>query len=79
MIIIQIIQVIYSIYIMFLKNKRNMLINMFISNLISLILFNIAGLGEASLTTIFITLRSFLFTFREKYKTNFVFIYILIY
>ena len=60
MIIIQIIQVIYSIYIMFLKNKRNMLINMFISNLISLILFNIAGLGEASLTTIFITLFSLL-------------------
>lgn len=77
MIIIQIIQVIYSIYIMFLKNKRNMLINMFISNLISLILFNIAGLGEASLTTIFITLRSFLFTFREKYKTNFVFFFCL--
>lgn len=72
-IIIQIVQVIYSIYIMFLDKKKNMLINMFISNLISLILFQVAGLGAASLTTIFITLRSFLFMFKEKYKTNIVF------
>lgn len=72
-VIIQIVQVIYSIYIMFLDKKKNMLINMFISNLISLILFQAAGLGAASLTTIFITLRSFLFMFKEKYKTNIVF------
>ncbi len=72
-VIIQIVQVIYSIYIMFLDKKKNMLINMFISNLISLILFQVAGLSAASLTTIIITLRSFLFMFKEKYKTNVVF------
>lgn len=76
-IIIQIVQTIYSIYIMFLDKKRNMLINMFISNLISLILFQVAGLGAASLTTIFITLRSFLFMFKDKYKTNIVFFFCL--
>ena len=76
-IIIQIVQTIYSIYIMFLDKKKNMLINMFISNLISLILFQVAGLGAASLTTIFITLRSFLFMFKDRYKTNFVFLFCL--
>lgn len=73
LIVIQIIQTIYSIYIMFLNKKKNMLINTFISNIISLVLFQITGLGAASLTTILITFRSFLFTFREKYKTNIMF------
>lgn len=76
--IVQIFQVIYSCYIMFLKKKKNMLINMFISNAISLIIFLIADLKSAFLTTLIIAIRSFLFMFREKYKTNFIFYFCLI-
>ena len=76
-IIVQIFQVIYSSYIMFLNKKKNMLINMFISNAISLTIFAIADLKSAFLTTITITIRSFLFMFKDKYKTNFIFYFCL--
>lgn len=76
--IVQIFQVIYSCYIMFLNKKKHMLINMFISNAISLIMFFIADLKSALLTTIIITIRSFLFMFRDKYKTNLIFYFCLI-
>ena len=77
LIVVQIFQVIYSCYIMFLNKKKNMLINMFISNTINLVLFAVAGLNSAFLTTIIIALRSFLFVFRNKYKTNFIFYFCL--
>lgn len=77
LIVVQIFQVIYSCYIMFLDKKKNMLINMFISNTISLVVFAVAGLNSAFLTTIIIALRSFLFVFRDKYKTNFIFYFCL--
>lgn len=73
LIIVQIFQVIYSSYIMFLNKKKNMLINMFISNAISLVIFAIVGQKSAFLATIIIAIRSFLFIFRDKYKTNFIF------
>lgn len=78
LIIVQIFQVIYSSYIMFLDKKKNMLLNMFISNALCLLVFGIAGLHSAFITTITITIRSFLFMFRDKYKTNFVFYFCLI-
>ena len=76
-IVVQIFQVIYSSYIMFLNKKKNMLIHMFISNAISLTIFAIADLKSAFLTTITITIRSFLFMFKDKYKTNFIFYFCL--
>lgn len=78
LIIVQIFQVIYSCYIMFLSKKKNMFINMFISNAISLIIFLIADLKSAFLTTLIITIRSFLFMFKDKYKTNFIFYFCLV-
>lgn len=78
LIIVQIFQVIYSSYIMFLDKKKNMLINMFISNAISLVVFAIADLKSAFLATIIIAIRSFLFMFRDRYKTNFIFYFCLI-
>ena len=77
LIIVQIFQIIYSSYIMFLKKKKNMLLHMFIGNAISLTTFAIADLKSAFLTTIFITVRSFLFMFRDKYKTNLIFYFCL--
>lgn len=77
LIIVQIFQIIYSSYIMFLKKKKNMLLHMFIGNAISLTIFAIADLKSAFLTTIFITVRSFLFMFRDKYKTNLIFYFCL--
>ena len=77
LIIVQIFQIIYSSYIMFRKKKKNMLLHMFISNAISLTIFAIADLKSAFLTTIFITVRSFLFMFRDKYKTNLIFYFCL--
>ena len=63
---------------MFLNEKKHMLINMFISNLLSIFLFFINGLSSAIFVTITITMRNFLGIFKNKYKyPNLVFLFCL--
>ena len=77
-IFIQIIIFIYNSYIMFLNKKKHMLINMFVSSLLSISLFFVNGLSSAIFATITITIRNLLGIFKNKYKyPNLVFLFCL--
>lgn len=59
-------------------NKQKILINSSLSCMLSIILFVFTDRLDGVLTTIFIFLRSFLFIYKDKYKTNLVFYFCLL-